>query len=224
MLRFYSNLTKLRNETYKDSELSVTYQKNFNWKLYSDLNTFEKEKGAEILKDFPYFSDLSDINKSFLLNRFWTPFWFFERICDTLVTFGDTSNGNYVMLQDKSVYDLDALLKENNFGNRLEWKKVEELVFGYWAALLKMMKDLKPDIIEIMYIFCCILWNLSFLNVNLSEDGEELVRRGRLIIHTEMREFYEYDELRWQRIYLLRNILHLTENSVKKYKNSFVVA
>uniref|UniRef100_A0A914YWQ3 NR LBD domain-containing protein n=1 Tax=Panagrolaimus superbus TaxID=310955 RepID=A0A914YWQ3_9BILA len=223
MLRFYSNLTKLRNETYKDAEISVTYQKNFNWKLYSDLNIFEKEKAATLLKDFPFFADLSHIDKSFLLNRFWTSFWFFERICDTLVTFGDTSKGNFVMLQDKSIYDLDALIKENNFGNRKEWKKVEEILFGYWKRMLKMMKELKPDILEIMYIFCCILWNLSFLNVNLSEDGEEVVRRGRLIIHTEMREFYDFDDSRWQRIHSLQNILLLTEKSVKEYKKSYVV-
>uniref|UniRef100_A0A914P8R6 NR LBD domain-containing protein n=1 Tax=Panagrolaimus davidi TaxID=227884 RepID=A0A914P8R6_9BILA len=224
MLKFYSNLTKFRNDKYKDSEISVTFQRNFNWKLYSDLNTFEKDKGAEMLKDFPFISDLTFIDKSFLLQRFWTSFWFFERICDTLITFGDTSNKNIIMLQDKSIYDLEALIKENNFGNRNEWKKVENIIFGYWNTVLPIMKKLKPDVIEIMYIFCCILWNLEYLSVNLTPDDDEIIRRGRLIINREMREFYDYDDEKWNRIYILREIMVLTENSVKEYKQNFVHA
>uniref|UniRef100_A0AC34F031 NR LBD domain-containing protein n=1 Tax=Panagrolaimus sp. ES5 TaxID=591445 RepID=A0AC34F031_9BILA len=176
----------------------------------------DMEEALAVLAGFPFFAELSEIDKMALFNRFWMPFSLLERIYDTLNTLdsASTMDGDFIVLQNGSVFDLNGLLKASNP------TILEKTAFEAWHMLVPLMKKIEPHCLEVMYIFCCILWNTSYLDSPISKDGEEVIRRGRLIIHKEMREFYDYDEIQWERIYALRHVLIQTEKCVEEYKKA----
>jgi hypothetical protein len=216
MLNIYLNFTKRRNDRYKRTEKTSTVQKIFNWRIYTQMDHHDMEAMLIFLADFLCFTELEESDKTALFKRFWNPFSFFERIYDTLNTLNPpTLDGNdLIMLQNGSVFDLDGLVAK---ASRKEATKIEKAVFETWKTLFSIIQKLEPHCIEIMYLFCCFLWNSSYLEKPLTESGEEIIRRGRLVIHREMREFYGYDDSQWDRIYLLRHALLVTEKNVEEY-------
>uniref|UniRef100_A0A914P5F5 NR LBD domain-containing protein n=1 Tax=Panagrolaimus davidi TaxID=227884 RepID=A0A914P5F5_9BILA len=210
MLHSYLTFTKRRNNIH--CRIKNTVQKVFDWKIYSQMNHNDMEQFLIILSDFPFFDSLSEADKMTLFKRFWMPFSLLERIYDSLNNLNSTKflDGNFIILQNGSIFELDGLNKSSNLA------ELEKITFNSWKTLLPLMKTLNPHCIEVMYIFCCILWNSSYLDIPLTEAGDEIVRRGRLVIHKEMREFYNYDEIQWERIYALRHILVVTEDCIKE--------
>uniref|UniRef100_A0AC34FLS2 NR LBD domain-containing protein n=1 Tax=Panagrolaimus sp. ES5 TaxID=591445 RepID=A0AC34FLS2_9BILA len=215
MLHVYLNFTKLRFDQYKRGEREPEVKNRFNYTDYIRMNHFDAENGMALFNDFPYFSELPESDKSTLFKRFRDPFLLLERMYDTLNTVGTKLDDRFVMLQNGECYSFATLnysLMPANMSN------VFKIVFLSWETLLPVLRKINPGIIEAVYIFCCILWNTSYLDSPISKDGEEVIRRGRLIIHKEMREFYDYDEIQWERIYALRHVLIQTEKCVEELK------
>uniref|UniRef100_A0A914P724 NR LBD domain-containing protein n=1 Tax=Panagrolaimus davidi TaxID=227884 RepID=A0A914P724_9BILA len=220
MLKVYLNFTKLRMDRYKTtSERQFTVRNTFNYKEYIDMNHYDAHDGLKLFDDFPFLVDLQESEKAALIKRFREPFLMFERIYDTLNTVGNALGNQYIMLQNGDCYHFNIL---NQAQMSPEMSNVFKVVFSSWNTLLPIVRKINPDIMEAVYIFCCILLNSSYLDIPLSEAGDEMVRRGRLVILKEMKEFYDYDDVQWERIYLLRHVMLITEDSVREYKKKVV--
>uniref|UniRef100_A0A914P6H3 NR LBD domain-containing protein n=1 Tax=Panagrolaimus davidi TaxID=227884 RepID=A0A914P6H3_9BILA len=220
MLKVYLNFTKLRMDRYKTTpERQFTVRNTFNYKEYIDMNHFDATDGLKLFDDFPFLADLQESEKAALIKRFREPFLMFERIYDTLNTVGNALDNQYIMLQNGYCFHFNTL---NQTQMSPEMSNVFKVVFSAWNTLLPIVRKINPDIMEAVYIFCCILLNSTYLDIPLSEAGDEIVRRGRLVILKEMKEFYNYDDVQWERIYLLRHVMLITEDSVREYKKKVV--
>uniref|UniRef100_A0A914PP37 NR LBD domain-containing protein n=1 Tax=Panagrolaimus davidi TaxID=227884 RepID=A0A914PP37_9BILA len=220
MLKIYLNFTKVRMDRYKTTpERKFTVRNTFNYKEYIDMNHYDAHDGLKLFDYFPFLVDLQESEKAALIKRFREPFLMFERIYDTLNTVGNALDNQYIMLQNGDCFHLNTL---NQSQMSPEMTNVFKVVFSSWNTLLPIVRKINPDIMEAVYIFCCILLNSSYLDIQLSDAGDEIVRRGRLIILKEMKEFYDYDDVQWERIYLLRHVMLITEDSVREYKKKVV--
>uniref|UniRef100_A0A914YQW6 NR LBD domain-containing protein n=1 Tax=Panagrolaimus superbus TaxID=310955 RepID=A0A914YQW6_9BILA len=220
MLQIYLNFTKLRFDQYQRDEREPEVKSTFNYIDYIRMNHFDAENGMALFEKFPYFCELPESDKSALFKRFREPFLLFERIYDTLNIVGSKLDDKYIMLQNGDCFNFATL---NQAFMPREMSNVFKIIFSSWAAFLPVIRKMNLEIIEAVYIFCCLLWNTSYLDSPISKEGEEIIRRGRIIIHKEMREFYDYDEIKWERIYSLRNFLIKTEKFVAEYKKQVVV-
>lgn len=211
------NLTYTRHHFYKRDETRCTIQQQFDWPSYKQMNHHDSLEAKKIIEDFPYFSELPEPEKVRLFKRFWATYSIIERVIDTLGNLDKSINGNFIMLQNCQVFDIGAQLTQDLSIYTPRCATVHKVIFNTWNQLLPLMKQINPDSLELMFIFCCVLWNIFYLEEPLCKDSEDLVRHGRFVIYMEMRRHYKYDNYRTHRLHALKDVIQIAENAVKEY-------
>ena len=185
---------------------------------WAEFHVSQKRNIIEIsmlIKNFSFFKTLNENDQTTILKHFEIPFVLFER---AYYSFNTANNSNFVYLFNGDFVDLNNVKSYNSSNVTSEVKKARKAFISYWKTIMNELRDLDPHVIEAVYIFFSLLWNIQYMEKSLSAEGDAVVRRGRFLLHAEMKKFYGNDRIKCQRLFHLQDICQIIENGADACK------
>ncbi|KAI1725811.1 zinc finger, c4 type (two domains) domain-containing protein [Ditylenchus destructor] len=145
---------------------------------------------AEMLAAVQGFSELTEIDRTLLLKRFWTKFVVFERAYDTYrVLDPNASNLEIIFPQGAIVDAIDGVVISGLINN-----EASSIYKPWWLAtareLVPLFNRMRPTDIEISFCFILLIYNASDISTQISQGGGTFVAAILKSVYKELNDYY----------------------------------